>query len=48
VRTKDGDLFSLAIIIFQKRFFNLHLNKEDSSEINHEANIEEHAISNEA
>ncbi len=38
----------IAIIIFQKRFFNLHLNKEDSSEINHEANIEEHAISNEA
>ncbi len=38
----------IAIIIFQKRFFNLNSNKEDSSEINHEANIEEPEISNEA
>jgi signal peptidase II len=38
----------IAIIIFQKRFFNLNSNKEDSAEINHEANIEEPEISNEA
>lgn len=38
----------IAIIIFQKRFFNLNSNKEDSAEINHEANIEESEISNEA
>jgi len=38
----------IAIIIFQKRFFNLNSIKEDSSEINHEANIEESEISNEA
>lgn len=38
----------IAIIIFQKRFFNLNSKKEDSSEMNHEANIEEPEISNEA
>jgi signal peptidase II len=38
----------IAIIIFQKRFFNLNPIKLDSSEINHEANIEEPEISNEA
>lgn len=38
----------IAIIIFQKRFFNLNSNKKDSSEINHEANIEEPEMSNEA
>ena len=38
----------IAIIIFQKRFFNLHVSKENPAEIMHEANIEESNISNEA
>jgi signal peptidase II len=38
----------IAIIIFQKRFFNLHESNENPAEINHEANIEESNISNEA
>jgi signal peptidase II len=38
----------IAIIIFQKRFFNLHVTPQNSAEINHEANIEESNISNEA
>lgn len=38
----------IAIIIFQKRFFNLHAIKDNSTEVIHEATIEDTSISNEA